>query len=71
MPDLTGASTPIDIAPGGYQLRAPGRVGTVKEIDAQASATRGDGGLRDAQLLSAIESAGLVSGKVFEIDVLA
>ena len=28
MPDLTGASTPIDIAPGGYQLRAPGLVGT-------------------------------------------
>jgi hypothetical protein len=71
MPDLTGTSTPIEIAPGGYQLRAPGLVGTVKEIDAQASATRGDGGLRDAQLLAAIDSAGLVSGKVFEIDVLA
>jgi hypothetical protein len=39
MPDLTGASTPIDIAPGGYQLQAPGLVGSVKEIDAQVSAT--------------------------------
>ena len=55
MPDLTGTSTPIPIAAGGYQLRAPGLVGTVKEIDARASATRGDGGLRDAQLLSAID----------------
>ena len=39
MPDLTGTSSPIELAPGGYQLRAPGLVGTAKEIDAQASAT--------------------------------
>ena len=69
MTELTGSSAPIEIAPGGYQLRAPGLVGAVKELNPVESATRGEGGLREPQLLAAIESAGMFAGKVFEIEV--
>ncbi|MCC6189547.1 MAG: hypothetical protein IT318_10950 [Anaerolineales bacterium] len=69
MPQLTGTSTPIPIAGGGYQLLAPGLVGEVREMTAEESATRGDGGLHEPALLRAIAGAEMAAGKVFEITV--
>ena len=69
MTQLTGTTLPIDIAPGGYSLQAPGLVGDVTEMSAVASATRSDSGLHEPALLDAINNAGIHAGKVFEIRV--
>jgi hypothetical protein len=69
MTRLTGSNTPIDIAPGGYALQAPGVVGDVEELSPQASATRSDSGLHEPALLRAIENAGIFAGKLFELRV--
>ena len=68
MPRLTGSSTPQQLAPG-YELTAPGLVGSVTEMTAEQSATRGDAGLHEPALLAALANAEVVPGKVFEIEV--
>lgn len=69
MPELTGSSQTIEIAAGGYRLQAPGLVGSVAEMSAEQSATRSDSGLLETGLMEATENAGIVSGKVFEIQI--
>ena len=70
MPDLSGSSAPVQLAPG-YELTAPGLVGTITEMTAEASATRGDAGLHEPAFLRALAGADVYAGKVFEIELSA
>ncbi len=65
---LTGSSAWVEIAPGGYSLRAPALHATVKELEATESATRSDSGTHEAPLLAALTRADVTTVKVFEIE---
>jgi pimeloyl-ACP methyl ester carboxylesterase len=67
--NLQGAPVPIEIAPGGYSIEAPGVHGTVAEISSGPAATRGEGGLFEDQLQRAALAADMVQVKDFAIDV--
>ena len=66
---LNDATSFIDLAPGGYQLRAPGLRGTVKDLAAGATETRAAEGVDAERLRLAVAGADALLVKVFEMDV--
>ncbi|MDB5752128.1 MAG: hypothetical protein JWP65_2549 [Ramlibacter sp.] len=64
---LTGSPAWIEIAAGGYALRAPALRGTVREMEAQQNASRSCGGTLEAPLMEALARADVTAVKVFEI----
>lgn len=65
---LTGSPAWVDIAPGGYSLRAPALRGTVQEMEAQEYISRSSGGTLEAPLARALAQADVTAVKVFEIE---
>jgi hypothetical protein len=66
---LNDAASFVDLAPGGYQLRAPGLRGTVKDLAAGAPETRAAEGVHAERLRLAVAGADVLLVKVFELDV--
>tara|TARA_R110001592_G_scaffold363372_2_gene686283 strand:- start:155543 stop:157060 length:1518 start_codon:yes stop_codon:yes gene_type:complete len=69
MANLTGNPIPVEIAPGGYSLQAPGLKGTITELGQDTAATRGDSGAYALSLQQAAKAADVFELKVFAIDV--
>jgi hypothetical protein len=69
--ELKGSPTWVEIAPGGYALRAPALRGKVTEMEAADNATRSDGGTHEGPLLDALARADISAVKVFEIEPIA
>ena len=64
---LNDAASFVDLAPGGYQLRAPGIRGTVRDLPAGAPETRAAEGLQADRLRLAAAGADVTVVKVFEL----
>lgn len=66
---LSDAASFVDLAPGGYQLRAPGLRGTVRDLPAGAPETRAAEGVQAERLRLAAAGADVTVVKVFELTV--
>lgn len=66
---LNDAASFVDLAPGGYQLRAPGIRGTVRDLPAGTPETRAAEGLQADRLRLAAAGADVTVVKIFELDV--
>lgn len=67
---LTDSANFVDLAPGGYQLRAPGIRGTVRDLPAGAPETRAAEGLQADRLRLAAAGADVTVVKVFELELV-
>jgi hypothetical protein len=68
---LDGRPIEITIAPGGYALVAPGLHGSIIEMTATETATRGDAGTHEPRLQEALRGADIHTMKVFEMEIAA
>ena len=71
MPDipLKGGFQPIEIAPGGFTLQAPGLIGHVRQQTNEERTTRGDSGVYEQSFQAAVAHSDISAASVFEIVV--